>query len=247
MVFLVSAWRERLPLRSCSPAAYPAAQWWRPVLGRCVRSHGRSEVLLLSEAGTLAGWGLFHRRGPSAWSPSSTDRRARPAWAAFSRSPMPFLSSSSSRAAVHGLYSGKHLGSPTAYVADVTSDADRTELRRMAVSSRPGFRRRPALAGRDRRGTRWRMTAAGDDRGGHLALRDSMIAFGLPESRPISTEEKKESRALAAARWTPLRRLSCSCSVPHYTGFNFFVHLSLARVRAPHWDVREHRANYSPS
>src|SRR5256885_7183032 len=64
-----------------------------------------------------------------------------------------------------------------------------------------------------------------------------LIAFGLPESRPISTEEKKAPLRRALDRPYVVFMLVLYFLI--YLGFNFFytsfpVHV----VRALHWDVR---------
>ena len=133
MVFLVTRLGGNGLLYGILTAAYPAFQLvGAPVLGRWSDLYGRRKILLLSEAGTLAGWGFFIL---GTLLPITVFYRSASGSFALT---LPFLFLFLGRA-VDGI-TGGNISVAYAYVADVTPEDERNRaFGRMAVSSNLGF------------------------------------------------------------------------------------------------------------
>jgi MFS family permease len=139
LVFLVARLGGDAVVYGVLVAAYPAFQLvGAPVLGRWSDRYGRRRVLLLSQAGTALAWLLFL---VAVWLPETP--LALPGLPGLN---LPLAAIFAARA-LDGL-TGGNVSVAQAYVADISTDADRSKhFGRLAVSGNVGFVAGPALAG----------------------------------------------------------------------------------------------------
>ncbi len=144
MVFLVTRFGGNAFVYGIVAAAYSVFQFLAaPVLGRWSDRRGRRKILLLSQIGTLVSWIIF---GVALFLPDaalfSVDA---PLVGAFTVS-APLLAIVVARA-LDGL-TGGNISVANAYVADISTDADRSRnFGRMGVAANMGMILGPALAG----------------------------------------------------------------------------------------------------
>lgn len=144
LVFLVTRWGGNALIYGIIGATYSLFQMiGAPILGRWSDSVGRRKILLVSQIGTLLSWGIFFA---AFFLPDS-------ALVQFEHSPLgaftltlPLIVLFIARAA-DGL-TGGNISVATAYMADISTDADRNaNFGKLAVSSNLGFIFGPMLAG----------------------------------------------------------------------------------------------------
>lgn len=144
LVVLVTKWGGNAVVYGILAATYSVFQLFgAPVLGRMSDRVGRRRVLLLSQLGTLLSWGVFLIAFalPDAEILSVGNR-----WIGDFVLTLPLLVLFLARAA-DGL-TGGNVSVSNAYLADITTEADRSKnFGKMAVSSNLGFVLGPALAG----------------------------------------------------------------------------------------------------
>jgi len=183
LVFLVARWGGNGLVYGVMGATYSAFQLvGAPVLGRWSDIHGRRRILLLSQLGTLASWGIFVL--------------------AFAMPERPLLSLASATItlpllvmflarALDGL-TGGNVSVASAYLADITPEETRSaNFGRMAVAGNLGFIVGPAIAGV------LGGTAMGELLPVLAALTISgaatlLIALWLPESQPCRLQADPE-------------------------------------------------------
>ena len=144
LVFLVTRLGGNAVIYGVVGATYSVFQLvGAPILGRWSDRVGRKKVLLLSQLGTLASWGIFlfaltlrsDRCSPS----------TRACWALFTLT-VPLAVLFVARALDD--LTGGNVSVANAYLADITSDADRSiNFGRMAAASNLGYILGPAIAG----------------------------------------------------------------------------------------------------
>ena len=144
LVFLVTRLGGNAVIYGVVGATYSVFQLvGAPILGRWSDRVGRKKVLLLSQLGTLAAWGIFL---------FALTLPVRPLFAVDSSVLGAFtltvpLAVLFVARALDGL-TGGNVSVANAYLADITSDADRSvNFGRMAVASNLGFILGPAIAG----------------------------------------------------------------------------------------------------
>lgn len=144
LVFLVTRLGGNAVIYGVMGATYSFFQLiGAPVLGRWSDRVGRKRILLLSQLGTLASWGIFL---VALMIPVSTLARVDSAVLGSFTLTVPLVVLFLARA-IDGL-TGGNVSVANAYLADITTDAERsTNFGRMAVSSNLGFILGPALAG----------------------------------------------------------------------------------------------------
>ena len=144
LVFLVTDLGGNAIVYGILTATYPAFQLiGAPILGRWSDIYGRKKILLLSHAGTLAGWIIFL---VALFLPVhnlfNIDSTVIGAFAITLPLAVLFLAR-----AIDGL-TGGNVSVADAYVADISSDEDRSKnFGKIAISSNLGFIVGPALAG----------------------------------------------------------------------------------------------------
>ncbi|GAA6209658.1 MFS transporter [Cognatishimia sp. WU-CL00825] len=144
LVVLVSQWGGNAVVYGILAATYSFFQLFgAPVLGKMSDRTGRRRVLLLSQLGTLASWGIFLLAFAL---PGTILLNVQSKWLGDFVVTLPLLVLFAARAA-DGL-TGGNVSVSNAYLADITSEQDRAKnFGRMAVSSNLGFVLGPALAG----------------------------------------------------------------------------------------------------
>src|ERR687896_1841045 len=144
LVFLVTDLGGNAIVYGILTATYPAFQLiGAPILGRWSDTYGRKKILLLSHAGTLAGWIIFL---VALFLPVNNllniDIMVIGTFAITLPLAVLFLAR-----AIDGL-TGGNVSVADAYVADISSDENRSKnFGKIAISSNLGFIVGPALAG----------------------------------------------------------------------------------------------------
>ena len=182
LVFLVTDWGGNALVYGLTGATYSTFQLiGAPVLGRWSDRFGRRRVLLLSQTGTLVSWVIFL----CAFALPRTELlRVDSEIAGQFVLTLPLLVLIGARA-LDGI-TGGNVSVANAYLADVTTDAQRaTAFGQMAVSSNLGFVLGPAIAGV------LGATALGPLAPVGAAAAISLVAtlaifFRLPESNPCA-------------------------------------------------------------
>ena len=144
LVFLVTRLGGNAVIYGVVGATYSVFQLiGAPILGRWSDRVGRKKVLLLSQLGTLASWGIFlFALTLPVRSLVAVDSAVLGAFTLTVPLAILFLAR-----ALDGL-TGGNVSVANAYLADITSDADRSaNYGRMAVASNLGFILGPAIAG----------------------------------------------------------------------------------------------------
>jgi len=144
LVVLVTQWGGNAVVYGVLAATYSVFQLFgAPILGKMSDRIGRRRVLLLSQLGTLASWGVFL----VAFSvPDAALFDVESRWLGDFALTLPLLILFLARAA-DGL-TGGNVSVSNAYLADITPEADRARnFGRMAISGNLGFIIGPALAG----------------------------------------------------------------------------------------------------
>ena len=144
LVVLVTKWGGNAVVYGVLAATYSFFQLFgAPVLGKMSDRIGRRRVLLLSQLGTLLSWGVFLVAFAL---PAAEIWDVKNRWLGDFVLTLPLVVLFLARAA-DGL-TGGNVSVSNAYLADITSDADRSKnFGKMAVSSNLGFVLGPALAG----------------------------------------------------------------------------------------------------
>ncbi|MGI9390277.1 MAG: MFS transporter [Boseongicola sp.] len=188
LVVLVTKWGGNAVVYGILAATYSFFQLFgAPILGKMSDRIGRRRVLLLSQLGTLLSWGVFLIAFalPDAELLSIENR-----WIGDFVLTLPLLVLFLARAA-DGL-TGGNVSVSNAYLADITTEADRSKnFGKMAVSSNLGFVLGPALAGL------LGATLLGDvlpvlAAFGISAVALALIRFGLVEINPSNITETLE-------------------------------------------------------
>jgi DHA1 family tetracycline resistance protein-like MFS transporter len=144
LVFLVTDLGGNAIIYGILTATYPAFQLiGAPILGRWSDIYGRKKILLLSHGGTLAGWMIFLI---ALFLPvHSLFNIDAPLLGTFAIT-LPLVALFLARA-IDGI-TGGNVSVADAYVADISSDEDRSKnFGKLAISSNLGFIVGPALAG----------------------------------------------------------------------------------------------------
>ncbi|MEJ2215172.1 MAG: MFS transporter [Gemmatimonadota bacterium] len=226
-----------------------------PVLGRWSDRIGRKRVLLLSQLGTAASWGLFLI---ALALPATPLLHARSGMLGAFTLTVPLVALFTARA-LDGI-TGGNASVANAYLADITPDQDRTaNFGRLAVSANLGFIVGPALAGL-LGATRWREAAPVAAAFVISAVACLMIVVGLRESTPCSRTSIPERRAAPRAMGQESRdcfegtdrdrmSLARAARIPHvprlllldflvFLAFNiFYVVFPIYVVQDLHWPL----------
>ena len=236
LVFLVTRLGGNAVVYGVMGATYSLFQLvGAPILGRWSDRLGRKRVLLLSQLGTLASWGLFL---------AALLLPVRPLLAVDSALlgsftlTIPLVVLFVARA-LDGI-TGGNVSVANAYLADITEEEERSaNFGKMAVSSNLGFIVGPALAsllGVLGRGETLPVLAAFSI----SAVASAMIAFRLPESQPcvlaanperstvrrVFGQEQKECFELAAGRELSTREVLRLPRVAPLLALQFLVFLA---------------------
>jgi DHA1 family tetracycline resistance protein-like MFS transporter len=144
LVFLVEGFGGNALIYGLLAATYPAFQLvGAPILGRWSDIYGRRKILLISQVGTLAAWGIFLSAFFLPLVPVAVVDSAL--LGAFALT-LPLLTLFLARA-LDGL-TGGNVSVANAYLADVTSEENRNRnFGQMSVASNMGYIIGPALAG----------------------------------------------------------------------------------------------------
>jgi MFS transporter, DHA1 family, tetracycline resistance protein len=144
LIFLVTKFGGNAFIYGILGASYPAFQLiGAPILGKWSDIYGRKKVLLLCEAGTTAGWGVFLT---SFFLPMTVLIEINNSFTGPLMITLPILILFIGRA-IAGL-TGGNISVANAYIADVTDDKDLNKnFGKMSVASNLGFIAGPALAG----------------------------------------------------------------------------------------------------
>ncbi|SPH24991.1 Tetracycline resistance protein, class C [Defluviimonas aquaemixtae] len=144
LVVLVTKWGGNAVIYAVLAATYSVFQLFgAPILGRLSDRVGRRKVLILSQLGTLVSWGMFLAAFAL---PAHEIARISHGYLGEFALTLPLLVLFLARA-TDGL-TGGNVSVANAYLADVTTDKDRSRnFGRMAVSTNLGFIVGPALAG----------------------------------------------------------------------------------------------------
>lgn len=192
LVYLVTRWGGNAFVYGVVGATYSFFQLiGAPILGRWSDRFGRRKILLLSQAGTLISWLVFLVAFALPAAPLA--RIDVPIAGAFALT-LPLLVVFAARAA-DGV-TGGNISVATAYLADVSSDANRSaHFGRLAVASNLGFVIGPGLAGV------LGSTPLGEVLPVAAAAAISLVAmalivFRLPESRPRTLERQPDAHHL---------------------------------------------------
>ena len=185
LVVLVAKWGGNAVVYGILAATYSFFQLFgAPVLGKMSDRIGRRRVLLLSQLGTLLSWGVFLIAFAL---PAAEIWDVKNRWLGDFVLTLPLVVLFLARAA-DGL-TGGNVSVSNAYLADITSEADRSKnFGKMAVSSNLGFVLGPALAGilgATLLGELLPVLAAFTISAAALAL----IRFGLVETTPSTITE----------------------------------------------------------
>ncbi len=144
MVYLVTRFGGNALVYGIVSATYSGFQFvGAPILGRWSDRYGRRRFLLLSQAGTLVSWLVF---GAALYLPVTELVSLETSVAGSVTLTLPILVLIMARA-LDGL-TGGNISVANAYVADVSSEADRSRnFGRMGVAANLGMVLGPALAG----------------------------------------------------------------------------------------------------
>jgi DHA1 family tetracycline resistance protein-like MFS transporter len=144
LVFLVKDFGGNAIIFGILSATYPAFQLvGAPMLGTWSDNYGRKKILLLSNAGTLAGWILFLI---ALFLPKENIFSVNSALLGTFAMTLPLLVLFFARS-IDGI-TGGNISVANAYLADISSDENRSKnFGKMAISSNLGFVVGPALAG----------------------------------------------------------------------------------------------------
>jgi MFS family permease len=258
LVFLVTRWGGNALVYGLMGATYSAFQLvGAPILGRLSDVHGRRKILLLSQLGTMASWGIFV---VAFFLPATSIAQVDSRLVGSFTLTLPLLVLFAARAA-DGI-TGGNVSVANAYLADVTPEEERnTNFGKMAVAANVGFVIGPALAGL-LGGTPWGELLPVLAALAISVVASAIILFRLPESLPcvlsadpeqpsmrkVFGQEPRECFQIVGAEQPPLRDLLRLERVPLLLamyflvmlGFNlFYVSFPMHAVVGLQWTVRE--------
>lgn len=242
LVYVVTRLGGNALVYGVTGATYSAFQLiGAPILGRWSDTYGRKRILLLSQAGTAVSWGVFLVAVMLPVRPLA--QVDWPLLGAFTLT-IPLIALFVARA-LDGI-TGGNISVANAYLADITSDADRAaNFGRLAVSQNLGFIVGPGLAGllgATRWGERAPLTAAF----AISAVACVMIAVGLRESRPTDAATAGDAAQRKTQQKLPFADVARIPQVPRllllnllvYLAFNFlYVAFPMYVARDLHWPI----------